>query len=286
MSTNALILGGGGVAGIAWTTGVLLGLYEHGVDLRSADQLVGTSAGSTVAAQIRSDLTLAELFQRQVDPALQNEELAPHPHLLSLLTEIVPILFKLHDPVERTRRIGHMALAAQTVDEATRRAVIAGRLPDHEWPAEPMTAVAVDTESGETRLFDRHSGVDFVDAVSASCAVPGIWPPVTIDGRRYMDGGIRSNDNADLAAGCRRVMIISPLGKKKSILPGAGLTSQIEGLEAAGANVYEIEPDDESLKAIGMNPLSPESRGPAAEAGRAQGNAIAVRVAAFWNSRD
>ncbi|MGI4861416.1 MAG: patatin-like phospholipase family protein [Janthinobacterium lividum] len=286
MSESALILGGGGVAGIAWATGVLFGLHEHGVDLRSADRLIGTSAGSTVAAQILSGVALADLFQRQVDPALQNEELAPHPDVLSLMAKSFPILLKLHDPVERTRRIGHMAVSVKTVDEAARRAVIAGRLPSHQWPATPLTTVAVDTETGETKLFDRHSGVDLVDAVSASCAVPGIWPPVTINGRRYMDGGIRSNDNADLAAGCRRVVIISPLGIGKSQMPGAGLASQIARIEAAGGKTCLIEPDDASASAMGVNPLSPESRGPAGTAGRAQGDTIFASVAAFWNARD
>ena len=283
VSERALVLGGGGVAGIAWMTGVLLGLREEGVDLRhAADLIIGTSAGSTVAAQLAGDVGLDDLFQRQVDPARQVAELAPKPHLFELMGNALPILFKLNDPGERNRRIGDLAANTTTVTEAERRAVIAARLPSHAWPDRALKVVALDIESGEARIFDRLSGVDLVDAVAASCAVPGIWPPVSIGGNRYMDGGIRSSDNADLATGCGTVVIVSPLGESGGMLPGsAGLADQVEALRAAGAKVIVVAPDEAASKAIGHNPLSPDTRTPAAEAGRAQGRALAGEMAVF-----
>ena len=149
MSGRALVLGGGGVAGIAWMTGVLLGLEDEGVHLREADVLIGTSAGSTVAAQIAGDTGIEDLFQRQIDPAQQVAELTPKPHLLELAGNALPVLFKLGDPVERTRRIGDLAAETTTVDEAVRRAVIAARLPVHDWPDRMLKVVAVDIATGE-----------------------------------------------------------------------------------------------------------------------------------------
>jgi NTE family protein len=71
---RALVLGGGGVAGIAWMTGLLAGLADAGQDVTGADLLVGTSAGAAVAAQVGSGLSLDALFARQTDPALQARE--------------------------------------------------------------------------------------------------------------------------------------------------------------------------------------------------------------------
>jgi NTE family protein len=136
-----------------------------------------------------------------------------------------------------------------------------------------MLLVAVDAETGETRIFDRDSGVDLVDAVGASCAVPGVWPPVSIGGRRYVDGGVRSSDNADLAAGYGRIVVLSPLGYDSPLPSPLPLRDVVAQLRAAGSAVTVIAPDDASVAAMGVNPLDPGTRVPAAEAGRAQGRA-------------
>lgn len=278
---RAVVLGGGGVAGIAWMTGLLLGLRDEGVEPgHTADVLIGTSAGSTVAAQIACGCDLDDLFQRQTLPERQVAELVPKPHLLELIGNALPVLFRLTDAVERTRRIGELAANSTTVDEAQRRAVIADRLPSHHWPDRQLRIVAVNIATGEPQIFDKDSGVSLVDAVAASCAVPGMWPPVSINGQRYMDGGIHSSDNAYLAAGSAKVLILSPLGTQGMTLPGSvNLTSQAEALRQGGADVTLVEPDEASREAMGKNPLSPETRLPAAMAGRAQGRAIAASLA-------
>jgi NTE family protein len=281
MNERALVLGGGGVAGIAWTTGLLFGLSEQGVDLRDAELIVGTSAGAAVAAQLGSPLSLGELFQRQVDPALQTREITPGTHLLERLEKVLPLARAL-DRAKSALHMGRWALAAPTVREEERRSVIAERLPCHSWPERLLHIVAVDTASGETRVFDRFSETPLIDAVSASCAVPGIWPPVTIDGCRYMDGGARSSDNADLAKGYERIVIVSPMGSRPDEIVSYPLKEQIALLENAGAATYVVEPDKKSREAIGINPLLPETRVPAAEAGRGQALAIASEIARFW----
>jgi NTE family protein len=270
---NALVLGGGGVAGIAWMTGLLAGLADAGQDVTGADLVIGTSAGANVAAQLGSGLGLGELFARQTDPALQSAEIMVELDLAEFSEHLGQYLARATSPEEVLRGVGAFALAAQTVPEAERRVVVASRLPSHEWPSREIQLVAVDCESGQTRLFDSRSGVNLVDAVTASCAVPGIWPPVTIDGRRYMDGGARSSDNADLAAGAARIVVVTPLGLDSRLPSPMPLREVVAQLVDGGAEVTVIEPDEASVAAIGTNPLDPATRVPAAEAGRAQGRA-------------
>lgn len=265
---RALVMGGGGVAGIAWTTGVLA---AGGVDVAgSADKIVGTSAGSTVAAQVTSGLTFPELLERQTDPALQAPELQSGVPMDQLWATFQKIYESTGDPAEQRRRVGAMALATDTVSEAERRQVIEARLPVHTWPERDIVVVAVEAVTGEPALFGPGSGVALVDAVAASCAVPGVWPPVTIDGVRYVDGGVRSSANADLASGYDRILILAPMPE---LLPG---------FEAVGGKVEVIEPDEASVAAAGADPLDPAVRGVSAEAGYAQGAALADRVAALW----
>jgi NTE family protein len=272
--TEALVLGGGGVGGIAWITGLLAGLADTGQDVtRSADLIVGTSAGSTVAAQLGSGLGLDELYARQVDPERQSAELMAELDLENFGTQMADVLQGASSPSEMRRAVGAFALAARTVPEATRRAVIESRLPSHEWPERTTKIVAVDAESGEPRVFANDSGVSLVDAVAASCAVPGVWPPVTIGGRRYVDGGVRSLANADLAAGASKVLVIAPLGDGELFPSEWPLDRTVQELRAGGAEVAVIGPDEASQAAIGTNPLDPSTRKPAAEAGRAQGRA-------------
>ncbi|MFI9272677.1 patatin-like phospholipase family protein [Kitasatospora sp. NPDC052896] len=273
---RALVLGGGGLAGAAWETGVLAGLAERGVDITGADRLVGTSAGSVVAAQLGSGLELAELFRRQADPSWQNAELDPSGLTVPELLEIwAKLAANATDPSELRRQLGELALSVETVSERARFEVIEGRLPVHSWPERRITLVAVDTRSGERRLFDRRSGVGLVDAVAASCAVPGIWPPVTIGGARYMDGGVHSNANADLAAGADRVLVLAPLSDP-------ALEEQTT-LLAGSARVETIVPDEASAAAFGGDPLDPASRTPSAHTGFAQGQRVAEVVRELWS---
>ena len=139
---------------------------------------------------------------------------------------------------------------------------------------------AVDAETGDPVVFTRDSGVDLVDAVAASCAVPGVWPPVTINGRRFIDGGVRSGANADLAAGCDRVLVITP-SQAAAPQPWGNLDDEIDQLSPA--DVHVIYADDASIAAFGTNPLAPSTRGPAAREGRRIGGAEADAVGSFWN---
>ncbi|HEX7442621.1 MAG TPA: patatin-like phospholipase family protein [Acidimicrobiales bacterium] len=270
-----LVLGGGGIAGIAWHTGVLRGLAESGIDLSSAERLVGTSAGATVAVQVGAGCSVADLFDRQVDPASLATELTPHLSVTDLWERMAPIYTDSADDAERRLRLGRLALEAETVDEAVRRRVIAARLDGLDWAGDRVSVVAVEAATGRRRVFDGTSGVDVVDAVAASCAVPGVWPPVTIDGARYVDGGIWSITNSDLAPGCTRVVVLAPI-------PDQSMHAELAGLGDGVATVV-VTPDDASRAAFGTDVLDPAVREPSARAGLAQGRAEAPRLAVLFD---
>ncbi|WP_415971391.1 patatin-like phospholipase family protein [Rhodococcus sp. 077-4] len=280
MTRRALVLGGGGVAGIAWQTGVLLGLAETGADVTDAEMLLGTSAGSSVAAQISSGVPLAEFYERQADESKQDDE----PHADATIDELVTMLARAAQnsdgsALDTRRRIGTQALAASTITERERRAIVGRRLPTHSWPDRDLRIVTVDAVTGRHRVLDRGSGVQLVDAVAASCAIPGMWPPVTIGDHRYVDGGIRASENADLAVGFEKVLVL-----KVGALDLEDDPFEIERkrLVKGGSRVEVIAPDADSTAAIGPDATDIAVRSAAAVAGRAQGNAIAERIAQFW----
>ncbi|OBG65882.1 MULTISPECIES: patatin-like phospholipase family protein [unclassified Mycobacterium] len=282
---RALVLAGGGIAGIAWETGILRGIADESPAaaglLLDSDVLVGTSAGSTVAAQIGSGAPLDELFDRQVaevsaeiDSGVDVETITKM--FLSALAE------PYSDPSDRTRqqmqRIGAVALATETVAPPVRRRVIAQRLPSHDWPDRALRITAIDVDTGELAVFDRESGVDLVDAVAASCAVPGAWPPVAIAGRRYMDGGVASSVNLGVAADCGAAVVLVPSGADTPSPFGAGPAAEISAFSGATVAVFA---DSGSLAAFGPNPLDPACRVASALAGREQGRREAEAVARF-----
>jgi NTE family protein len=170
-------------------------------------------------------------------------------------------------------------LKARTVPESERREVIRRRLPKTSWPERRLLITSVDAETGESRVFDRDSGVPLADAVAASCAVPLVWPAITIGGRRYMDGGVRSIANADLAVGCDRVVVLAPV--TVALRPSGRISKQLASL-GPGVKSVVISPDAEARKAIGNNTLDPARRGGSARAGRAQAAAVAHEVGAVW----
>jgi NTE family protein len=259
---------------------VLAALADHGVDLMAADLVVGTSAGSVVGVDMRSGLPLAEFYRIQCSPVQPGEAFAKMGR--GVMIKYARAVVFTRDPVKAGRRIGSVALKARTESEESRRKVFETRIPIFDWPAAKLQITAVDAATGAFTVFDADSGVSLIDAVGASCAVPGIWPPVTIDGKRYIDGGMRSATNADLAAGYRRVLIIAPL--TQGFGPIASVATQIQQLTAQGSEVILIKPDKAALLAIGKNVLDPANRPGAAEAGYEQGVAEASAVAALWST--
>jgi NTE family protein len=276
-----LVLAGGGLAGIAWETGILRGIADESPRtakaLLESDVLVGTSAGSTIAAQLGSGLGLDALFDRQTTAS--STELNPNVGAEEI-TELFLTAMSTRNTTtaEKLQKIGAVALSTATVTEAVRRDVIAQRLPSHDWPDRVLRISAIDTATGELVTFDRNSGVGLVDAVAASCAVPGVWPPVTIGDRRYMDGGVGSIVNLALANDCEIAVVLVPSGRSVPSPFGGGAAEEVE---ASGGSTFGVFADDESLAAFGRNPLDPACRTPSALAGREQGRRIAADLADF-----
>jgi len=296
---RALVLGGGGSTGNAWEIGVIAGLFDAGLDVTDADLIIGTSAGSTAAAQISSAAQPGELLAG-ILAATPRPGTGPGgsggggvrnaPPITGLLEKTGAIIGAAEDAADMRRRMGAAALELDAEPgrpgQAQRRAAVAARLPSQHWPQQPMLIVAVDAHTGEPVVFDRHSGVDLADAVTASSAGPGA-PPHSIGGSRYIDGGYRRNENADLAAGYARVLVLSPFGGRSRMPPewGMQLAAQAEELRAGGSRVETIFPDSSSrdLFAFGANQMDPSTRPPAARAGYSQGSALAGRLTEFWH---
>jgi NTE family protein len=278
---RALVLGGGGVAGIAWETGILQGIADESPAaaraLLDSDVLVGTSAGSAAVAQIGSGSSLEDLFALQVQE--MSAEIDPGVGV-DAVTDLFLAAFSQPDSTvaQKRQRIGAVALATQTVAEPVRRYVIAQRLPAHAWPDRVLRVTAIDIATGELVVFDRDSGVDLVDAVAASCAVPGAWPPVTIGDRRYMDGGIGSTINLDVADDCDMAVVLVPAGVSAPSPFGTGPVAEIAAFDGTALGMFA---NNKSLAAFGPNPLDPRCRIASAEAARVQGRHEAAGVAAF-----
>lgn len=282
MSTRqrALVLGGGGITGIAWELGVLAGLKERGVDLTAADIVIGTSAGSVVGAQITSSTDLEVLYDGQLaDPS---GEVGARLGLAVGLRYLIYLMLP-GSSQDKRRRLGRAALRTTTVPVSERVEIIRERLVRAEWPAAKLLVTAVEAETGRFEVFDRNSGVGLVDAVASSCAVPLVWPPVPVNGRSYVDGGVRSATNADLATGADVVVVLAPLSQ--SLSKSTRVDTQLARLGTQVQSVV-VRPDARALKAIGRNVLDPARRADAARAGREQASDVAAEVSAAWRSPD
>ena len=290
---RALVLGGGGSTGNAWLIGVIAGLFDAGLDVTTADLTIGTSAGSTAAAQL-AGATPTELFaailaaapQQRTAPVGADRRRAPVRPVADHLERIATIIAAAGDAADMRRRMGAAALDLDAASDgswqAQWRATVAARLPSQLWPERTVVLTAVHAETGEPVVFDRHSGVDLADAVAASCA-SGL--PYRIGDGRYIDGGYRSNaENADLAAGYARVLVLSPFGGA-SLQPlhwGTHLATQVDELRAHGSRVRTIFPDHGSEHLFGANAMDLSMRPTAARAGHEQGSALAERLTEFW----
>lgn len=229
----------------------------------------------------RSGHTLDELFDRQVAESSAEIDSGVDVETITELF-LTALAAPYEEPLDKTRqqmqRIGAVALATETVPAPVRRQVIAQRLPSHEWPERAVRLTAIDVATGELTVFDRESGVDLVDAVAASCAVPGAWPPVSIADRHYMDGGVASSVNLVVAADCDVAVVLVPSGIDAPSPFGAGPAAEVSSFPGAAFAVFA---DADSLAAFGPNALDPGCRIPSAMAGREQGRREAAAIARF-----
>lgn len=288
---RALVLAGGGAAGNAWQLGLIAGLADAGVDLTDAELVIGTSAGSTAAAGITSGIPPAELYAAILavapgTPAGDGSGRGPAARLSgpNYLEWSNDIIASAADASDMRRRMGAAALERDASDGASGarwRDVVAARLARHDWPHRRILITAVDAQTGEPVVFDRECGVDLVDAVAASTSA---MVPYRVGNRRYLNGGYRRSENADLAAGYGRVLVLSPFGGASRMPPGWGmdLATQVAELRAAGSRVETVFPDAGAGDVFDANALDPSTRPQAARGGYEQGRALALRLSGFW----
>ncbi|HEY8153146.1 MAG TPA: patatin-like phospholipase family protein [Myxococcota bacterium] len=286
---RALVLGGGGIVGIAWETGLIAGLAERGVQLARAEDMLGTSAGSLVGAWLAGGRDFDALAEHQAAPPAGRGNRTPDsdPGTLARVFRVWTSFEKLGP--EQARQLGALALAAPTPPEERSVAWFAHELAHASWP-ERLRVTAVDAESGERVVFDASSGVPLERAVAASCCVPGIFAPVSIDGRRYVDGGVRSGTSADLAlaSGARHVVVITPMVRGKAGLARLMqdlLDAEVLALREAGAEVALLTPSREDARALGLDFMDPKKREQAVRLGLEAGRREAERAElAAWRS--
>lgn len=287
---TALVLAGAGAAGNAWQIGLIAGLAEAGVDLTRSDLIIGTSAGSTAAAQITSGTRAADFHAAIVTEAPQspraggsNADRAPRvsgPAYMEWSDRIIATAVNAADMRLKFSAAALERDASNSADGARWRNIVAARLPDHRWPQQRVLITAVDARTAEPVVFDRHSGVELVDAVAASTSP---MTPYPIGENRYINGAYRRGSNADLAAGCSRVLILDPFsGRSRHPLEwGLDLATQVDELRAAGSIVETVFPDARAGDVFDANALDPSTRLPAARGGYAQGRALAGQLTEF-----
>ncbi len=295
-----LVLGAGGILGEAWTSAVLAGLGEgDSFDARQCDAYVGTSAGSIVAA----------LLSAGVDPASRLDDLPEPPPVDeseqledSLLTRALRA-----GAAVGTAAAGPLAsifLRTTVPGGRVMRRVALGRVPrgrlslaelgaevqrsGAEWDGR-LRITVVELESGRRVILDGSDpAVSVAEAVQASCAIPGVFQPLSANGRSYVDGGAWSTTNLDTAPvgkgaevlclnptgslGSRRAGLLSllgPLSRSQAAIEAASLRSR-------GASVQVVAPDSESAKAMGADLMRRGPRPAVVAAGLAQGRRLAV----------
>ncbi len=293
------MLGGGGTVGAAWLMGALDAIAsETGWDPGSADYVVGTSAGSVVGALLACGVPPWLMVAHQAGERLDG--------LSDSRGEAA-------DRVDRSRGSGYRLdrkgfglgpgswrLAASTLAHPTRyspMSVVSGWLPGGLVSTEPLKdtvrrvcrdpwaphpnywAVAVDYDDGHRVAFGRDGAprATLPDAVAASCAIPGFYRAVRIDGRRYVDGGVRSVSNLDILRdeSLDLVIALSPMSSLDSVAPraladrfavrtrtmiGRRLGSEAKRLRGAGSEVVLIQPTAADLTVMGPNPMNGRRR--------------------------
>jgi len=294
---RAVVLGGGGVTGVSWLTGVLAAFEAADIPVGDADFVLGTSAGSVVGAQLAAGRPFAKQYRflaaervRARDMLARLYRAMPKP-----TDEVIEQLGRQFvastsaSTAETRADLGRGALAADTMPAPAWVLLVSLYLRTHRWPGPALGVTAVDVQDGSVRVFRAADGVPVTRAVAASTAVPQVFPPVVIQGRRYMDGGTRTATNADLAAEHDVVLLFvdhRALPSGQGPLSRAAIDAEIAALRSGGATVVEVSPDDASIDALGdLEALDPDRIGPSVRAGRVQGEAEAERVAAAWPAR-
>lgn len=273
---RAVVLGGGGVTGIAWEVGMLEGLRRGGVELTDADTIIGTSAGSIVGTYAARG-EIEERYPEQLRDA--SGELPAQLGAAKLL-RLGALLMRPGTDEQRWKRLGIAARKTYQASVEERFEVIRSRIGQGPWPNRDLRITAVDVDAGKFTVFDPDAGVSLVEACAASCAVPLIWPPVPLAGTTYVDGGMRSVANADVATGAHTIVVLAP--QTRSFRREHRLSRQLA--RTGAANIVAVTPDRRTQAAMGANSLDPKYRAASARAGLRQSGLVIDKVRRVWEA--
>lgn len=256
---------------------MLTSLYDAGIDLLDVELMVGTSVGSTAAVELTTGDPHRMLDHILADePRERNSPPAAHA-FVQMLAQAIGRHF---EAPAILAEIGALALQSAGASTDKMREIVLGSLRVREWPEQRLLIPAVDASTGELTVFTRDSDVSLVDAMCASCALPGVWTPFALGGRHYIDGSTRSSTNADQAAGNDRVLVVAPVNGIRGI-PGASFEESLEPVRARG-EAFLIKPDQASKQAMGRDVFDMSRRVPAVRAGLVQGESVVTAVKDFW----
>ena len=287
MTSRALVLGGGGALGVAWETGLLAGLEREGVSFGNADLILGTSAGSIVGSTVARGVSPHMMVEMQIAAAKQAAGGAaasgPAPDLSKVMAFFMRMPETGEPPIELRREIGEVSRTSPTIPEAQMLAQFATMGIGGDWPKR-FACTAVDATSGEFKVWREADGVDLARAIASSCSVPGIYPAIAINDRMWMDGGMRSGTNVDVAVGHKRVLavVVIPMAMADARIK-ARVNAEGDAVTKAGGRYDLISPDAETQEAFGPNLMDGTRRVQLIEQGLRQGKAEAARVKAFWS---
>ncbi|MBF6336507.1 patatin-like phospholipase family protein [Nocardia abscessus] len=268
----ALVLGGGGPVGLSWLAGLATGLRDNGIDLSLADRFVGTSAGAVVGAVLADGGDPARLLR---PPSPSSPPVRADP---ARMGEIFAVLRDPgQEPAQARRRAGELALAAQVGEPDEHIARMGGLAGVAQWPARDLLVAAIDITTGERQVWTRDGAASLPEALASSSAVPGVFPPIPIDGRHYIDGGLGSPVNADLAAGADVVVIFEPLAHMFPRVPS--------DRQLGSATEISIVSDDDAIAAFGFDLFAMAALAPAHAAGVRQAADAAPRLKDVWPDR-
>nr|WP_042181358.1 patatin-like phospholipase family protein [Kibdelosporangium sp. MJ126-NF4]CEL12899.1 Patatin [Kibdelosporangium sp. MJ126-NF4]CTQ98583.1 Patatin [Kibdelosporangium sp. MJ126-NF4] len=282
MTSRALVLGAGANSGFAWEWGVLTGLHDAGVKLVDADLIVGTSSGAMVGAQLTSGVDPHQLLQVLLtSPRPPDDGGATARGHNRYTDELRRLAADSDDPKKIMAGLGAMAATTDTaLPEPVLRKTITHHLLASDWPRQRLVITAVDAESGELAVFDRDTGASLLDALTATHSLPGIWPPVAVGDRRYIDGCVRSPTNVDLAAGHDRVVVLAPMADTPH-MPGSNVLEQVEPLREH-ARVEVVQPDESARAAIDETTQGGSRMAAVTRAGIAQAASLVESLGALW----
>ncbi|MBL4931610.1 patatin-like phospholipase family protein [Clostridium paridis] len=275
--TRAVVLGGGGVTGMAWEIGIITALLEKDIDLSEADVIIGTSAGSFVGSSLASGYDIKKLYDSQFATNTSEVNTSVNPEIMMLWTEA--FRYGKDDKKKIGQMFGDIAKKyPPNISKETRQRVVESRLTTTLWP-QKLRVTAIDADTGELHVFDKDSGSSLINVVNASGAVPGIWPLVTFNEKDWIDGGMVSSTNARLADGYDKIVILSPMPQKYGLIPSVGEdASEMQ----KSSKVSLIVPDEDSILAIGKNPYDPNHTASSAKAGFNQGIKEAADIYKTW----